>query len=240
MEIGRRVGCLASSFPDANNHILGKLPAVESRAGALGRIADALCEYVEDDAADSARYRWLRHNSGYSIRCSLFGEVGMHEHKDADLDALIDAQMTPKRQGKRRRFSSVRCTVGFGGTGYDKEVTMDNFHFDMTSTGGKELRTALSLFPQHTVTGYRVDQEKGLILYWAESSKATALPFPMTLEQAADFAHGWLEHADYGSEPDHDGYNRRGWRLYTESWGHVCGEWQAFAAVQPAWAMYGK
>ena len=95
MEIGRRVGCLASSFPDANNHILGKLPAVESRAGALGRIADALCEYVEDDAADSARYRWLRHNSGYSIRCSLFGEVGMHEHKDADLDALIDAQMTP-------------------------------------------------------------------------------------------------------------------------------------------------
>ena len=47
---------------------------------------------MEDDAA---RYRWLRKNSGYTIRCDLFGEVGPHEHKDGDLDALIDAQMAP-------------------------------------------------------------------------------------------------------------------------------------------------
>ena len=117
---------------------------------------------------------------------------------------------------------------------------MDNFHFDMTGTGEKTLRTALSLFPQHKVTGYRADAEKGLILYWTESDRATALPFPMTLEQAADFAHGWLEHADYGSRPDIDGDSEHGWRLYTENWGHVGGEWQAFAAVQPAWALYGK
>lgn len=117
---------------------------------------------------------------------------------------------------------------------------MDNFHFDMTSKGDKTLRTAMSLFPQRNVTGYRADAEKGLILYSADSPRATALPFPMTLEQAADFAHGWLEHADYGREPDHDGDNGKGWRLYTEDWGHVGGEWQAFAAVQPAWAMYGK
>lgn len=45
--------------------------------------------------ADAARYRWLRHNSRYTIRRDLFGEVGPHEHKDGDLDALIDAQMVP-------------------------------------------------------------------------------------------------------------------------------------------------
>lgn len=117
---------------------------------------------------------------------------------------------------------------------------MDNFHFDMTSRGDKALMTALSLFPQHKVTGYRVDADKGLVLYWAASERATALPFDMTLEQAARFAADWLEHADYGSKPDHDGDNEKGWRLYSESWGHISGEWQAFAAVQPMWAMYGK
>ena len=50
---------------------------------------------MEDDAA---RYRWLRKNSGYTIRCDLFGEVGPHEHKDDDLDALIDAQMVPNAE----------------------------------------------------------------------------------------------------------------------------------------------
>ena len=138
MEIGRRVGCLASSFPDANNHILEKLPAVESRAGALGRIADALCEYVEDDAANSARYRWLRHNCGYSIRCHLFGGVGMHEHKDADLDALIDAQMTP-------RFANVSCSqcgqeFGPGDHGFSHcenhmDLTPNVFYPDPASSG---------------------------------------------------------------------------------------------------------
>ena len=117
---------------------------------------------------------------------------------------------------------------------------MDNFHFDMTSRGDKTLVAALSLFPQHKVTGYRVDAEKGLVLYWTASERATALPFDMTLEQAAGFAAGWLANADYGSRPDIDGDSERGWRLYTESWGHVSGEWQAFAAVKPEWAQYGK
>lgn len=119
---------------------------------------------------------------------------------------------------------------------------MDNFHFDITSEGNKALKTALSLFSPSggKVTGYREDPEKGLVLYCSDSPHATKLPYPMTLEQAADFAAGWLEHANYGPRPDHDGDNGKGWRLYCESWGQVGGEWQAFAALQPAWAMYGK
>ncbi len=117
---------------------------------------------------------------------------------------------------------------------------MDNFHFDMTSEGKELLKAAMMLLPRTEVVGYRVDDKKGLIFYWADSDKATQLPYPMTLEQAADFAAGWLDHASYGKQPDHDGDNGKGWRLYNESWGHVDGEWEAFVAVMPVWAMYGK
>lgn len=120
---------------------------------------------------------------------------------------------------------------------------MDNFKFDMTSKGASTLKAALALFnpPGRKVTGYSEEPGKKLVLYWSNSSpKAVKLPFPMTLEQAADFAAGWLEHADYGHEPDHDGDNGKGWRLYCENWGHVDGDSYAFAAVQPVWAMYGK
>ena len=120
---------------------------------------------------------------------------------------------------------------------------MDNFRFDMTSEGSETLKAALALFnpPGRKVTGYSEEPGKKLVFYWSNTSpRATKLPFPMTLEQAADFAIGWLEHADYGREPDHDGDNGKGWRLYCEDWGHVDHDHYAFAAVQPVWAMYGK
>ena len=120
---------------------------------------------------------------------------------------------------------------------------MDNFRFDMVSEGDETLRQAFALGGQRNkVVAYRVSPEKGLIFYWVESKRPgyTPLPYPMTLQQAADFAIGWLANADYGREPDHDGDNGKGWRLYNESWGHVDGEYQAFLAVQPVWACYGK
>jgi len=90
------------------------------------------------------------------------------------------------------------------------------------------------------VVGYSTEGRKKLVLYWRLSDKATELPYPMTLEQAAEFAIGWLEHADYGQKPDHDGDNKKGWRLYCEDWGFVGDDYYAFAAVEPVWAMYGK
>lgn len=118
---------------------------------------------------------------------------------------------------------------------------MDNFKFDMTSQGAEALKKALCLFnpPSRKVIGYSTDGKK-LVLYWRESKNSTNLPFPMTLEQAADFASGWLDHADYGEEPDIDGTVRAGWRLYCEHWGIVDNDFAAFAAIQPAWALYGK
>lgn len=117
---------------------------------------------------------------------------------------------------------------------------MDNFRIDVTAEGDDRLRAVLALFDHDTVVGYQADGRRRLVFYWTDSEKATALPFPMTMEQAADFAIGWLEHADYGDEPDHDGSNGKGWRIYNEDWGHVDGDWSAFVAIEPAWAMYGK
>ncbi len=124
---------------------------------------------------------------------------------------------------------------------------MDNFHFDMTSLGAEKLKTALGLFdpPGRKVVGYSVGDattlgRKRLVLYWNDSLAATKLPFPMTLEQAAAFAVGWLEHADYGREPDHEGSNSKGFRIYCEGWCMVGSDFAAFAAIEPAWAMHGK
>ena len=85
--------------------------------------------------------------------------------------------------------------------------------------------------------------EQTLILYWyqpSESQKAEKLPFEMDLEDAYNFVKGWLKSADRGMEPDHDGSNHCGWRVFTESWGHVAGSHSAICGIQPAWAMYGK
>ena len=120
---------------------------------------------------------------------------------------------------------------------------MDNFHFDMTSEGDDCLRQAFALAGQNNnAVGYRVSPDKGLILYWVETKRPgyMPLPYPMTLLQAADFTIGWLAHADHGKQPDHDGDNGKGWRIYSERWGNLDGEHQALLAVQPVWAIHGK
>jgi hypothetical protein len=73
--------------------------------------------------------------------------------------------------------------------------------------------------------------------------KAESFVVPIDAERAAANVHDWLTlkgGANYGEQPDHDGDNGKGWRVFNESWGHVFGMYQAICAVQPAWAMYGK
>ncbi len=79
-----------------------------------------------------------------------------------------------------------------------------------------------------------------LILLWHEERDAVPLPYPLELDEAASFVKGWLKRAPFPAEPDHDGSNGKGWRVFNEAWGHVAGHHYAFAAIQPAWAMYGK
>ena len=119
---------------------------------------------------------------------------------------------------------------------------MDNFHIDITSEGSinAAMRIAFS-GRSHKASFYKVSATKGLVFGWSDSMRdGIKLPFSLDADGAADFATRWLAEQDYGKEPDHDGDNGKGWRLYNESWGHVDDDWAAFVAVKPAWAMYGK
>ena len=84
------------------------------------------------------------------------------------------------------------------------------------------------------------DGDPTLILLWSHEGIAVPLPYPLDLEGAYGLVTGWLRQVEYGSEPGHDGSNGRGWRLFTDGWGHVAGHHYGIVGVQPLWAMYGK
>jgi len=137
----------------------------------------------------------------------------------------------------------------------------DNFRFDMTAV---PLSLALPVaFHHHSkATGWveaplpqEHDRAKGgewganqskrrLILLWTKATWAEEpvnyFPAPIEVEQAEGMIKAWLKEQDYGSQPDHDGDNGKGFRIYNEAWGHVAGRWEAFVAIEPVWLLYGK
>lgn len=131
--------------------------------------------------------------------------------------------------------------------GQDEEHDVsDNFHFDLTGVG---LDRALDIaFTGHSKCigwsegevsdGGRV--RKRLILHWTENVSATPLPAPMTATEVLPFVQAWLNAVPRGPEPDHDGDNGQGCRVYNEDWGHVGSDYTAFVAIEPRWLMYGK
>jgi len=63
----------------------------------------------------------------------------------------------------------------------------------------------------------------------------TALLFPLQGDDIINFVHGWLKNnSDPGPEPDHDGDNKSGWRIFIPQ-----GSAATFG-IQGVWAMYGK
>jgi hypothetical protein len=122
---------------------------------------------------------------------------------------------------------------------------MDNFELTVRSSGKTDFALAMQIaFNSHKkAVGYRVTDEKGLILYWIKPDKKDFVPFPFEMNhaQAVDFCWGWVEATKpKGNEPDNDGDNDKGFIVYNEAWGHVDGDWQTFVAIGVIWAMYGK
>jgi hypothetical protein len=118
---------------------------------------------------------------------------------------------------------------------------MDNRQINLQLCEKKEFEIAMRLaVNEHKTIGYRI--EKGiLVLYWANSPKAQILPYEMDVLEITNFAWGWLEKNQPDTKkPDFDGDAVKGFRIYNESWGHVFDEWQAYIAIQPIWALYGK
>lgn len=141
---------------------------------------------------------------------------------------------------------------------------MDNFKIDITAKGEASLLKAIEIAFAHNgggkVESYQVitvessdynglpkelNGKTALVMRWTKDDKLTvngpvALPFKLDAAGAADFANRWLNEQDFGREPDMDGSVKKGWRLFTGAWGHVCGDQYSVFAVAPAWAMYGK
>ena len=143
---------------------------------------------------------------------------------------------------------------------------MDNFQIDITAEGKSSLLRAMEIAFAHNAPGksaksYRImnlasvpyaeipkdlEGKKAFVFRWTEKEPRkehddiSDFPFNLDAEGAADFAFRWLQEQDFGPQPDHDGHNNKGWRIYTGFWGHVMDERYAICAVIPWWACYGK
>lgn len=107
----------------------------------------------------------------------------------------------------------------------------------------ERLRYAMKLaqgFPAH---GYKIDSERGQLVFMRYASSPDMVPFPTPLnaERCADVAFDWLSAQTYPRQPDHDGDNDKGWLLSTGAWGQVDGHgYHSFMSVKPCWIMFGK
>lgn len=104
------------------------------------------------------------------------------------------------------------------------------------------MRLAFDGAPGMKAKHYAITEKDGLILLWSGDSilKSQPLPYEMGVEAAIPFVWNWLDQADYGRRPDHDGDNGKGWTFHRDGWGHVGGSRYAIVAIKPTWSMYGK
>lgn len=120
---------------------------------------------------------------------------------------------------------------------------MDNRIISIASEGKGDFDLAMQLAmttPRKTTIGYRIYENK-LVLYWAPSDSMVKLPYAMNVGETINFVWGWLEKTSPSrNEPDHDGSNGKGFCVFNEAGGRVFGEWEAFIAIEPIWAIYSK
>jgi len=141
---------------------------------------------------------------------------------------------------------------------------VDNLTLDILAVGAESLRDALAIAFRHNAAGDHATHwavldlpfkgveycgdanptRKTLVLFWSEPNdkRIQDYPFPAqaTKEDAIVFVQSWLHGLCWPEEPDHDGDNEKGFRMFVEDWGHVVENGYAICAIQPAWAMYGK
>lgn len=93
-------------------------------------------------------------------------------------------------------------------------------------------------------------EKKGALLLFtnmldSDKPKVTLFPSRLSIQAAAEIAWNWLSTREYPQEPDQDGSNKKGYRIFTNSepddiWYQPMGMFGALLAVKPEWCMYGK
>lgn len=138
-----------------------------------------------------------------------------------------------------------------------KSLILDNPVFNVKGQGSEMLEVTLELglacVGQRSLRGYRVDNKKGIILYWTDADQDDFQHFGSNddiqaivnriLEEVEQLEFELTEDDDEHSDlemDDEDISNNFGWRIYTESWGHIERDWKACLAVVPSYLWLGK
>lgn len=143
---------------------------------------------------------------------------------------------------------------------------MDNRFFNVNGKTKEQLKLALELLlfneygEKDKVAGWYFSKQKGFVLTWANPDKHKSSPFTNRLGQPEEIDVNELlellwkwkdteqastvELEDFEDDADHEGSNDKGWRLYTEKWGHIeegsSIDHYSIAAFKPVWLWYGK
>lgn len=119
--------------------------------------------------------------------------------------------------------------------------SQSNAPFTVEHRTDEALRALLVVaFEKNKATHWKYHDKEGLVFLWHGDDSAVVFPSAIGPEEAAVFTRAWLDSEPYPPQPDHDGDNEKGFRLYRDYWGNAGGSRYAIIAVAPCWAMFGK
>lgn len=125
---------------------------------------------------------------------------------------------------------------------------MDNFHFDVSSCAEDHLSLALELAfsgdCQRMAIGYVRKEIKGIdtLVLLSYNKYPNSIPFPAPLDvyDSTIIVRSFLKNTKSQEQPDHDGYNKLGFRVFNNEWAKVDGIDGSICGIQPAWLVYSK
>ena len=136
---------------------------------------------------------------------------------------------------------------------------MDNKLFNVNGRDKKRLLEAIKLLladeygNEGKVTGWSFHEEKGFIMYWHCESDISKFPIPLSADSICEIVWEWLKTPEANSvklfqweeDIDTDGSTYKGWRVYTEDWGHIKKnehtiDHYTIGAIKPCYCWYGK
>jgi len=148
------------------------------------------------------------------------------------------------------------------------DIIMDNWSINLCSKSKKQFDLAMEMAfetncPGNKVEFYAITEDnRTMVLMWHDTHKegdATwfihkngksekvkvklrKLPYPMQVDVAIGFAWNWvMNKADQGKEPwSSDVWREKGYRIYTDYWGHALGCSYGVIAITGEHALIGK